>query len=183
MAPKKDKTPTAMASTSSEVAGLTAPGKRAAGVTADSDENPSKVLKPMSWNETLPSHDVAEDAMLTMRHIIPQVIQKLPEALASRAGSCNAHVISDCVYQVQPLAIKAKIGDGEISSYKDPWSSEICLHAVTTTGLYEAAVNICWLDALQQAKLPFDLPMDRPAWSTVHQVYEIHFSKNANQPA
>jgi len=46
--------------------------------------------------------------------------------------------------------------------------------------LYEAAVNICWLDALQQAKLPFDLPMGRPAWSTVHQIFEMQVSKNAN---
>ena len=61
--------------------GVTTEGKGAgsggdAGVTAD-EENPAKRAR-VSWNEVLPSNDAAEDAMLTMQHIISHVQAKLP---------------------------------------------------------------------------------------------------------
>ena len=70
-------------------------------------------------------------------------------------------------------------GDGELTSYKAPWETDKCQHAVATTGLYEAAVNITWLDARQRTKIPFDLPMTKSALSAVHNIYERQFSKEA----
>ena len=140
----------------------------AAGVTAAGQDaevgQAAKKLKVVTWDGKLPSNDAAEYAMHTMQHIIPKVKQTLPQALAAWAGNT-------ALYEVQPLAIKDKISDGEITSFKAPWETSKCLQAVATTGLYEAAVNICWLDA-QKTKLPFDLPMERPAWSTVYTIYE-----------
>ena len=148
----------------------------AAGVTAAGQDaevgQAAKKLKVVTWDGKLPSNDAAEDAMHTMQHIIPKVKQTLPQALAAWAGTCNAGVVNTALYEVQPLAIKDKISDGEISSFKAPWETSKCLQAVATTGLYEAAVNICWLDAQRKTKLPFDLPMERPAWSTVYTIYE-----------
>ena len=151
----------------------------AAGQDADV-EQAAKKPKVDAWDGRLPSKDAAEDAMHTMQHIIPKVKQTLPQALAAWAGTCNSGVVKSALYEVQPLAIKDKISDGEITSFKAPWETQKCLQAVATTGLYEAAVNICWLDAQKTKKLPFDLPMERPAWSTVYTIYERQFSKTAN---
>jgi hypothetical protein len=46
--------------------------------------------------------------------------------------------------------------------------------------LYEAAVNVTWLDAQKKQKLSFDFPMERPGWSTVTEIYERQFSKHAS---
>jgi hypothetical protein len=167
------------ASSDSAIAGVTADGKRAA--PPSSEERPAKVPTiTHPWDGSLPSDDAAEDAMLTMRHIIPEVVTKLPEALASWAGSSNSHVISANLYEVQPLAIKESVAEGELATFKAPWQTSQCLQSVETTGLYEAAVNVTWLDAQKKLKLPFDFPMERPGWSTVHEIYERQFSKHAS---
>ena len=123
----------------------------AAGVTAAVQDaevvQPAKKLKVVTWDGKLPSNDAAEDAMHTMQHIIPKVKQTLPQALAAWAGTCNSGVVQTALYEVQPLAIKDKISDGEITSFKAPWETQKCLQAVATTGLYEAAVNICCFNA------------------------------------
>ena len=66
--------------------GVTTGGKGAgsrgdAGVAAD-EENPAKRAR-VSWSEVLPSNDAAEDAMLTMQHIISHAQAKLPAVLAN----------------------------------------------------------------------------------------------------
>ena len=126
----------------------------AAGQDADV-EQAAKKPKVDAWDGRLPSKDTAEDAMHTMQHIIPKVKQTLPQALSALAGTCNSGVVKSALYEVQPLAIKDKISDGEITSFKAPWETQKCLQAVASTGLYEAAVNICWLDA--QKKRSFRL--------------------------
>ena len=151
-------------------------GVTAAGVTAE--EPPAKLQK--LWDGVLPNSDAAEDAMLTMVHLIPKVHSQLPVALASWAGSCNKHVVKESLFQVEPLKIKGTMEDGELTSFKAPWETDKCQQAVATTGLYEAAVNITWLDARQRTKIPFDFPMTKPAWSTVYDIYVRQFSKEGS---
>ena len=76
--------------------------KQGAGATAEtassasgtSQEPPNKKPKLSTpWDRVLPGNDAAEDAMITMQHVIPEVLQKLPAALTAWAGTCNAHVV------------------------------------------------------------------------------------------
>ena len=128
------------------------------------------------WNETLPSNDAAEDAMLTMQHLIPHVQRNLPHALGPWAGSYNSHVAKEFLHEVQP---QASVDQGELTSFKAPWETEKCLQAVATTGLYEAAVDVLWLQARKLTQVPFGLPLHTPSWSTVREMYERQVSKEA----
>jgi len=163
---KRDAEATAPATASPSSAGVTAEGR------------PAKQAK--AWDGVLPSADVAQDAMLTMCHIIPEVHAKLPVALASCVGSCNEHVVRPRLFEVRPLSIKGVVGEGEMTTFKAPWDARQCKQSVATTGLYEAAVNVTWLDARQLTRIPFKFPMNKPAWSTVYDIYERQFSAQAN---
>ena len=154
-----------------------ADGKRSASPSAE--ERLPKVTKA-AWTGELPADDAAEDAMETMRHLIPEVHKELPEALASWSGTANAHLVKDKIYEVPPLSIKGTLEEGELSTFKEPWNSTRCVEAVSTTGLYEAALNVIWLDARQTQRLPFTLPMNRPSWSLVVELYNRQFSQNAS---
>ena len=118
--------------------------------------------------------------METMRHLIPEVHKELPEALASWSGTANAHLVKDKIYEVPPLSIKGTLEEGELPTFKEPWNSTRCVEAVSTTGLYEAALNVIWFDARQTQRLPFTLPMNRPSWSLVVELYNRQFSQNAS---
>ena len=109
--------------------------------------------------------------METMRHLIPEVHKELPKDLASWSGTANAHLVKDKIYEVPPLSIKGTLEEGELSTFKEPWNSTRCVEAVSTTGLYEAALNVIWLDGRQTQRLPFTLPMNRPSWSLVVELY------------
>ena len=76
-------------------------------VDVTAEEPPAKQQK--LWDGTLPNSDAAEDAMLTMAHVIPKVHSQLPVALASWAGTCNKDVVNNSLFQVEPLKIKGTI--------------------------------------------------------------------------
>ena len=137
---------------------------------------PAKIAKH-AWSGTLPADDAAEDASTTMKHIITDVQAELHGALVLAAGQANAHVVAAQLHQVQPLQIKEKLKDGEVSSFKAPWTKQQCLQSIKTTGLYEAACNILWLTTGIDQQLPFELPTSRPSWALVHEISERTFGE------
>ena len=142
-------------------------------------ERPKKVAK-ISWDGNLPPWDAAVHAMPTMCYIIAALQEQLPGKLAE-IGDCNSHVVNQNVWQVPPLAIKATgtAADGELTSFKAPWDATQCKHAVATTGLYEAACNIFWLDSCHVTRIPFEFPATRVAWCLVYDLQDRLFSEKA----
>ena len=113
-----------------------------------------------------------------MRHVMQAVLDELPAALRSAVGNASSNPTT--LFDEQPLQIKDKLADGELSTFRAPWQRAQCLMAVKSTGLYEAACNLFWLDVRATQRLPFDLPVVRPSWGIVHEVFERTFSKSAS---
>lgn len=114
-----------------------------------------------------------------MAHAIPTEHSQFLVAVASWAGICNQLVVNNSLFQVELLNAKGTMGYEYFTSYNAPWEADTCQPVVATTGMYEAAVNITWLDARQRTKVMFDLLLTTLAWSTVHDIYKRHFSTEA----
>lgn len=97
-------------------------------------------------------------------------------AFASWAGTCIQPVVNNALFQVERLKAKGTVGYGELTSDNAPGDTDTCQHAVANTGLYEAAVNITWLDARQRTKIPFDVPMTKLAGLAARAIYKRRFS-------
>lgn len=132
------------------------------------------------WDGKLPSPDSPQDARPTMDHVMRDVCLELPQALQSAIGTANSHTVSRFLWEVSPLSIKKTLQDGELSTFKAPWTSEQASASIQTTGLYEAGCNIFWIDARGTHAMPFDLPITRPSWACVHEVFERCFGTSAS---
>jgi hypothetical protein len=150
------------------------PTKRHASPTA----GPVTKVAANAWDGRLPPNDFQQDAEPTIRHVMQVVHDELPSALRSAVGAANA--MPETLFDVQPLQIKDTLADGELSTFKPPWQRAQCLMAIKSTGLYEAACNLFWLDCRSAHRLHFDLPVARPSWATVHEVFERMFSTSAS---
>ena len=148
----KPKASPPVAAATSSTAAPAAAAKRSALPTAC----PVAKVAAIAWDGQLPPDSAPQDALLTMRHVMQAVLDELPAALRSAVG--NASSSPTTLFDEQPLQIKDKLADGELSTFRAPWQRAQCLMAVKSTGLYEAACNLFWLDVRAAHRLNLTSP-------------------------
>lgn len=134
-----------------------------------------------------PSDIPADDTHLTgadlyqlMKRITASVRAGLTDMLCSSSPEFKQFRGGVEVHEHQPLPIP----DGEsdaMTSYKAPWTSAQAQSALSGTGLYEAAVNILWLNPFPADDDAAVIAGDPPLWTQVVQVAETHMSLEASQ--
>ena len=78
------------------------------------------------------------------------------------------------IYAVAPLAIQDEKED-RLMSFKEPWKVEQCQKALSTTDMYEAAGNICWLQPIAATETEEILAGDPPSMADVNEAAENFF--------
>ncbi len=87
-----------------------------------------------------------------------------------------AKLSADAPHLHAPLRISTAEKESSISSYQEPWDTVQCKHAVRTTGFYQAAANITWLNP---SLMDLALPVDDPSFDSVVGFADRCFSVEA----
>ena len=80
-----------------------------------------------------------------------------------------------------PLRIEKEPSEGGGHGHKEIWNPANCEVALSTTGMYEAGGNMCWLDPClsdsTQSEGAVTLPLEEPGWETVTSLATQFFSR------
>jgi hypothetical protein len=135
--------------TSSQAVTGTVPAKKPRGGDDADVEPPSvDVVQTRLVGPTLPKNDEEKRAVnlpALMKRLIIFTRSELNAAIQSDAR-LSVQFGKDSFWKVLPLAIKDKGSREDLVGYKSPWDQGLCQTAATQTSMYEAVVNIDWLD-------------------------------------
>ena len=107
-----------------------------------------------------------------MKVLVPWLHQELPTALSSAFGDKVGQLDS-----LAPLHIDSEPGVGGGHGHKEIWNPKNCEVALSTTGLYEAGANMCWIDlCLDSSTGDGTLPLEEPDWGNVTHMAKQFFS-------
>lgn len=118
--------------------------------------------------------DESEIATPYLTSVIPWTADALQKLLAQHSDKFGALPAAG-IYGVAPLPIQDRKED-KLMSFKEPWKVEQCRQALSTTDMYEAAGNICWIQPVPGTPTDEILAGDPPTIAQVNDVCGAFFS-------
>ena len=116
-----------------------------------------------------------------MREVVPWVSGKLREVLVS-ISSARAAFRDVPPWQHTPLQMTRERPDDDIMvSYRAAWEIREAQTALTSTGIYEAAVNVLWLNPFHLNETARTILGDTPQWSHIQDIVKLHFARAASR--
>ena len=143
--------------------------------------SPGTVGKPLCP----PSIDDAENAVVAenLAKILPHVKTSLRQWLKNDKDFA-LQFRDQPVYMHAPLDIKSKasMSEHEMASYKPPWDVQQAKTSVQSTGMYEAAGNLLWLNPVPPTDGDEQIIAGDPLyWPTVKEAANRYFGTHADQ--
>lgn len=101
-------------------------------------------------------------------HLCRQVLQEIHKVVPD---------LCERPFKAEPLAIKQTMAATDLQSFKEPWRLDTCKKAISSTGLYEAGINITWVAA--RVVISDGLPLEDPTLHAVRRFAEQFFAMDS----
>ena len=135
-------------------------------------------LPPAPSMPTVDAKLIGDEVYHVMREVVPWVGSKLRQLLKDHNASVPAfrQFKNDKVpWEHAPLHIVGLSEQAALVSYKAAWAVAEAQTALAATGMYEAAINIFWLNPFPASDTARVLLGDPPTWPQLQEVVNLHF--------
>ena len=139
-----------------------------AGMTAEVSQQAGMTAVTATARPTRPTtQDIASTKARSvhayMREVLPYTQERLLAALRSK-GLCKSGTLAD----QEPLEISEDISR-KMNNFRERWNMTNCLHALSTTQLYEASGNVFWLDPSETKFGCHTIPEPEITWAQLDE--------------